>query len=69
MHAFCRAAAFWNLMHLELMHTSLVGEQQQILMIRRRQKILDKIVVRRVQACNALAAALLLLVIGQAWYA
>ena len=65
MHALGGAAAFGHLMHLQLVHASLVGKKAEILMIRRRQKFLHIIVLGRVQGGDALAAALLLLVVFQ----
>lgn len=62
MHPLGRAAAFRHLMHLELMHAPLAGEQQQVLMVGGGQKILHEIVIGSVQAGNSLAAALLLLI-------
>ena len=65
-HALGRAAALGHLMHLELVHAALVGEQAQVLVVGGGQELLHIVVIGGVQGRDALAAALLLLVVLQA---
>ncbi len=60
-----RAAPFRHLVHLELMHAPLVGEQAQVLMVGRDEEFLDVVVLRGVDSGDALAAAPLLLIVLQ----
>lgn len=65
MHALGRAAALGHLVHLELVHAPLVSKQAKILVVGGGEKFLHIVVFRRMQGRNALAAALLLLVVFQ----
>ena len=62
-HALGRTAAFGHLVHLELVHAALVGKEAEILVVGGAQKLLHIVVIRGVQGGNALAAALLLLIV------
>ena len=66
MHALGRPAAFRHLMNLELVHTALVGEHQQELVVRRGDEFLHEIVFAGMHPGNALAATTLLLVDAEA---
>ena len=66
MHALGRPAAVRHLMDLELVHTALVGEHQQELVVRRGDEFLHEIVFAGMHSGHALAATALLLVDAEA---
>ncbi len=65
MHPPGLAAAFRHLVHAQLVHSALVAEKAEMLVIAGCQKFLDIIVIASVHGGNAFAAPLLLLVIFQ----
>ena len=62
-HTFGSTAAFGHLMHLQLIHAALIGKETQELMVGCGQEILHIIVLGRMHTGNALAAAMLLLIV------
>ena len=66
MHALGRAASFRNLVDPELVHASLVGEEAEVLVIRSGEEVLHAVILARVERGDALAAPVLLLVVGEA---
>ena len=65
-HALGRTASFRNLVDPELVHASLVGEEAEVLVVRGGEEVLHAVILARVERGDALAAPVLLLVVGEA---
>ena len=66
MHALGRPAAFRNIVDLKMVHAALVREEAEVLVVGRCQKFQHIVVIRRIEAGDAFAAPVLLMVVFKA---